>query len=308
MPAIQTVNSPINRRAQAGRKPKRKPILDRDSFAEAHLDQQRHVLEYRQRKNTRTIGSALSRELDPRNAIYLHANNMQARIAFADVAVEQFEELFDRIGGASPTLGFWMTLTPGQFAVDEDADQEFDPKALMQWVHRQLRGLSFVAMIDMAYYSNKAVLGGHAAAASWHVHLIVWGCTRQELKAIRDRINLRHRSLVPTRPVAHFRGYIREKLMERVYYMLAAPMDDYRVGMHREEYINPDTGVVLAAGTFKQNKGRLKPGKIIKIYEIMEGYYLDKMLFGGGEGRAVAKDIRRKALAPLRVKEARLRR
>jgi hypothetical protein len=76
---------------------------------------------------------------------------------------------------------------------------------LIRILRRGLRGLSYLGMLEPAYYVNmcEGTNVDGTRMVSWHLHLIAWGEGRQKLKKRIDRLNQR-RILLPIADGARF--------------------------------------------------------------------------------------------------------
>lgn len=202
---------------------------------------------------------------------------------------------------------FWVTLIAEQFTVPLDQAGDFDPFPLQQWARAMLRGCSCVGMVEAALYSNVGlVLHRLQKAVSWHMHLLVWGKTAQQMTVLRDNINRRVKTMVPGVKAAHFRQIRPDKIQGQVLYMLKAPMNEYRIYAMKETVDDEDTGEFTTplTGQFRTKKYQLDPGDLVRMVNIMSGQALDDLSFAAGQGRSLLNAIILEARAPYRAAKA----
>src|SRR3954466_1674520 len=170
------------------------------------------------------------------------------------------------------TVFSWVTLIPNQFVVPEDAAASFDPKRLQAWARQELRGLSFISMVEPALYTNVGdIMAGVRRVVSWHVHAIAWGVIEARLAAIKDGINNRYEALLPGVDVAKFELVANDDVVGKALYMLKAPQSEYRVYPKRTEKIDRETGEITTptTGRFKQRKRPLRPGDMVRMCKVL---------------------------------------
>jgi hypothetical protein len=168
-----------------------------------------------------------------------------------------------------------------------------------------LRGLSHVGMVEPAYYVNlqRGVRYNGRRCLFWHLHALVWGVSRKELKRRLRKLVTAGRSVAiadgldPT----HVRTIKQGRLPAHVAYLLKSPSKAYRVSVRDREDesgqpITDADGVVLQQ--FKQGKSNLRHGDRIVLFHAMKNIYLDKLAVAGGEGAGILRTIKRIALRP----------
>ncbi|MBM0207364.1 hypothetical protein JNW90_33585 [Micromonospora sp. STR1s_5] len=243
-------------------------------------------------------------DLEHASAVHLPANNYVARINYAEIAVRHVVRFTDALHRSEPV--FWITLISDDYTFDLDRSGEFVPFRLQQWARAVLRGCSFVGMVEAALYTNAdKVRLGPKRAVSWHVHLIVWGISTEQMKALRDSINRRTSTMIPGLMAAHYRTLDRDKVEGQVLYMLKAPLNEYRIYGRKEEAADSDTGEItkVPTGRFSMKKYQLGPGDLVRMANLMAGKTLDELTFATGQGTAVLDEINYEAKARLRAAE-----
>jgi hypothetical protein len=276
---------------------------------------QRFIVEHRKLQNSLAtylaggrqgalrLNPAVFEEIEPEGAPFLFANNMDARIAFAEVAKRHFEKLLDRVG-----TFYWVTLIPKKYVVAEKDAPSFDPRILQGWVHHVLRGFSYFGIVEPAYYTNKgAIPGTNDKAVSMHTHHLLWGATERQVQARMAEINEEYVALLPGVEPALAVAVTGEDVIKCLLYMLKAPQCNYRFYPLKGDFQDLDTGEIITRGTgvFKQKKGAIRPGEMVRMCNVLVGKLLHKLTFAAGDGKAVHAAICKEALAPLRRQQAR---
>jgi hypothetical protein len=166
-------------------------------------------------------------------------------------------------------------------------------------LRRGLRGLSYVGMLEPAYYVNVCE-GTHVHGnrmVSWHLHLIAWGEARKKLRERIDRLNDK-RVLLPIADglaAAHRKRISKGKLASKIAYVLKAPKKAYR--LFKREFMTSDGEVIYK---FKQKKNDFRPGARLSVFRLMQEMYLDQLAVAGGEGTDILRRVRRHALSEFR--------
>jgi hypothetical protein len=174
----------------------------------------------------------------------------------------------------------------------------------LQWIKNRLRyglrGLSYFAIIEPAYYVNFQSgfhYGRSKRCMSWHLHALVWGISKEDmckrLTSCRRKgwyIAL-GKGLKPT----HVKPVEQGRLARAVGYLLKSPVSAYRVSMvdcvDRQRRVRVDkNGVVLRK--FKQGRSPLRHGERLILYRTMRHLYLDDLTLAGGEGVALFRKIK----------------
>lgn len=234
---------------------------------------------------------------------YLYAINMQGRRIWARALCSEFSEFFD-LGPSRPYPGqqlFFVTLADKGCATGHDATA-IDIPAFIRKLRRGLKGLSYIAIIEPAYYVN-IVTGAYCywnRAVFWHLHAVCWGASKGDIKARIDRLNRMHgnyRPLAQGLPAAHAKRI--PKTFKPVYhlgikfrYMLKSPKDSYR--LFKRTSAKPKGAT--PGRPYTQKKSRLRPGERVTLFHLMKDLYLDKLAFAGGQGTEVLRRAKRRAL------------
>jgi hypothetical protein len=295
-----------------GKKPKRPPtpyeqaarkrLTTWKRFERAHKlrdeELQKHV--EKPRKGSMEIPLDLQDQLEPRAAMFLHASNNRARIAFAKIARAHVRKLVKDIGKDTPF--FFVTLAPKKYAVPYAEARGFDVKSLKAWVRQKLGDCNFIGMIEAAHYPNLGLVQGRIdKTVSWHAHLLVWGIREFELKAIVDATNAREQPLVPRKRPAHYKPLDCREVKGQILYMTKAPMKEHFIYPKAKEAIDPETGEITKVKTdrWKQRKRPYRRVGLAKMTVVLAKCRLVDLLFAGGKGKALQAAIKTEALKPL---------
>ena len=232
---------------------------------------------------------------DPR---WLNAVSPQARIRWGELVCEEFSDHF-HLGPDNPEPDqrmFLVTLCDRRCCTSHQ-EKEIDIPAFIRILRRGLRGLSYLGMVEPAYYVN--VCEGariHVKRlVSWHVHLLAWGISPREMKQRIERLN--QGILLPIADglaAAHQKCIAKGKLADKFCYVLKSPRKAYR--LYKWETITPDGEIIPK---FKQKKDDLRPGERLTLFKLMQDLYLDRLALGGGEGAELLRRLKRRVLRDL---------
>ena len=174
-------------------------------------------------------------------------------------------------------------------------EKEIDIPRFIRILRRGLRGSSYLGMIEPAYYVNVcegARIHGKRLV-SWHLHLIAWGISPREMKKRIERLN-KSGALLPIADglaAAHQKCISRDKLADKVCYILKAPKKAYR--LYKYEQVTSDGEIIPR---FKQKKDDLRPGERLTLFRLLQDHYLDQLALGGGEGAELLRRLKRRVL------------
>ncbi|MFD1300265.1 hypothetical protein [Methylobacterium marchantiae] len=253
------------------------------------------------RRGSVVLDRETATELDPANARFQLANNLQARLQFARITAEHLDRSVRALPPDEPL--FFVTLIERRFTVREDQAAAFKVHPLHSWTHQILRGCSYVGMVEAAHYSNLDVTGaGYQLAVSWHTHAIVWGVSEKRLREICDAANRRYQTFVPGIDAAHVRPLKRSEVGGQALYMTKGQLSSTRVWALKDTVVDAVTGEVTTptTGEFTQKKDVIRPGASARMAQVFAGRPLGELAFAGGKGRTVLKTIRHEAGAELR--------
>ena len=179
-----------------------------------------------------------------------------------------------------------------------DADLEFIKRRLKYG----LRGYSYLGMIEPAYYVNlqHGVRYAGKRCMFWHLHALVWGISRKELKKrLRKLVKAgRYLAIADGLDATHTRKIKQGRLPKNVAYIVKSPCKAYRVSVRDREDdlgrpITGADGVVLQQ--FKHGKSDLRHADRITIFHAMKHLHLDKLTVAGGDGAELLKTAKRAA-------------
>src|ERR1700730_462046 len=206
----------------------------------------------------------------------LSAVNPKARIMWGKLFCEEFSDHF-HLGRNRPEPDrpmFLVTLCDRRCCTSHQ-EKHVDIVRFIRILRRGLRGLSYLGMIEPAYYVNVSK-GTHVHGkrrVSWHLHLIAWGEPRKKLKKRIDRLN-EQAILLPLADglaAAHQKRISKGKLPSKIGYVLKAPKKAYR--LFKRKLMTVDAEVMYK---FKQKKNDFRPGERLSVFRLMQDMYLDR--------------------------------
>jgi hypothetical protein len=156
-----------------------------------------------------------------------------------------------------------------------------------------LKGLSYIGMIEPAYYVNIAK-GTHVQTkrlVSWHLHAIAWGKSEREMVALIAGLNKMadwYRPLADDFDGADGRVITKNELPETLGYILKSPTNSYRIA----KWYRLKDG--KRTYKFRQNKGLLRPGERVTLFHLMKNMRLDKLAMAGGKGARLLRRAKRR--------------
>ncbi len=254
-------------------------------------------------RNKRSISKSDRRALKDRNQEDTHAANLFSRKLFSRAICDELQSTFcsDPNSLDHNQDVFFVTLLDIRCATDVSPampDLEYF-KAIMR---RGLRGLSYVGMMDVAYYANLAagVRFNSKRCLFWHVHALVWGVTERELKKHIRRLN---RSGDYLAIIDGLKGALSKKVRQGTLpvvagYILKSPANAYRVW--REDRFDDDGNPLINAdgeilAKFRQRKGRLRHGERVRLFKLLKQVPLTDLAISGGDGKRILARAKRNA-------------
>jgi hypothetical protein len=227
---------------------------------------------------------------------YLNAANPYARTALGNALWGEFAHHLGIVESSSfPNVPlFWLTLADVGCMTALNATS-IDVAGFVRHLRSGLQGLSYIGILEPALYVNIQPGTNYPdkTGTCWHLHLVAWGASRNEMKALFKKLNTSQENY---RPIIHrnyggvgadWRPMTEENLVRRFRYMLKMPRKAYRVG--RKKIISPDGQVDFK---FTHNKALLQPGHHVTVFHQLKRLCLDELLIAGEEGVG----IRRRAL------------
>jgi hypothetical protein len=236
---------------------------------------------------------------------YLGSVNFKARTRWTKAFCSEFSRFFhlnkDRRYPDQPL--FLVTLTD-IFCTTEHKAEEIDVSAFKRRLQAGMTGLSYLGMMEPALYVNVApgTRWSNKKAVSWHLHLICWGGSRDQMKRRIGKLNTSgkylgimyshygaHQKEIPDARLSSNEN--RTFLADKVRYVLKSPRKVYRIC--RFETVTKDGEVVPG---FRQFKSEPKPGDRVTLFRLMKNLTLDQLAVAGGDGTAVMRRIKRRAV------------
>lgn len=239
--------------------------------------------------------NVLLRELWKSDAPFLEANNIYARIDFAEIWLRLGREF----GDGKPC--YLVTLAPEQFALSFDEVPSFDLRKLHSLARQTLLGFDFIGNAEIGCYTNFRKGLHRGPLNSLHVHAMV---VDPDVKLLKKRVrdfSGRFQSLVPGCPSAHAVRINPVDIDCILLYMVKAAAFEYRVAPRKTEVVDPTTGEVLkkATGRYSQYKGEAKRHIQLSVRKAVSDWYLDKLIFAGGYGKGILQQVRKDSLKSL---------
>src|ERR1700730_18628164 len=228
------------------------------------------------------------------NSDYLNAVSPKGRIKWGRMVCQELSDHFP-LGRHKPEPDqpiFLVTLCDLRCCTSHQ-ENNLEISRFIRILRRGLRGLSYLGMIEPAYYVNLCD-GTHVHGkrrVSWHLHLIAWGERRKSLKNRIDRLN-EHKILLPIADglaSAHQKRISKGKLPSKIGYVLKAPKKAYR--LFKRELITVDGEVIYK---FKQKKNDFRPGERLTLFRLMQDMYLHQLAVAGGEGAVILRRLKRR--------------
>ncbi|RVG23661.1 hypothetical protein [Sinorhizobium meliloti] len=243
-------------------------------------------------KRGRSIGTdKLKNDLALASASSLKAINCAARIRFAEVFGKDLRVL---LGRNNVDDVFFVTLSLHEHAVPFDKSASFNVVACKDATHTLLEGLSFIGIVEAAYYYSAPFMpGARHPFVSWHSHAIVWGTRQSELAKRRRLFNQKHRPFVPGRYAAHYRRITPTIALSYARYMSKSLVNEYTAYPKKREVADPDTGEIIKqlTGKWRNRKRPIRPTNLIRAMQGMDRRTLKQLCFAGGAGKAFRRNL-----------------
>jgi hypothetical protein len=245
----------------------------------------------------------LLQDFDPSGADFLAANNVYARMKFAKVSLQHVADYFGTGGGFDKTP-YLATLIPVQYAVNLGGgkDIEFNLDTIKSWTRHQLGGRDFLGIVEPALFTNwrkrKNVL-------SIHVHCFLWNVDERTADELAVQINSRTKSLLKHVPAADIRPIMKGTEKTTWLYMMKSPTAEYRVYPKKRTVPDPIFGGTMKeeTGYWGVHKDVMRPGLYLAVRDATQGWFLDRMVFAGGEGKVILDALKEEALAAIPLNE-----
>lgn len=148
-----------------------------------------------------------------------------------------------------------------------------------------LRGFSYFAVIEPAYYTNlqKGSRIENKKCVFWHAHVVVWGTSKSEIEQRVSHLNESERycAIAENLPGVDCRPIKCGDLAQMVGYCLKPPANSYRLSRIKTEW----QGIPIYR--FIQGKNPLRPGERVRLFHAIKNLCLPDLAFAGGEGTAL---------------------
>ncbi|QUS38629.1 hypothetical protein RPMA_07110 [Tardiphaga alba] len=237
---------------------------------------------------------ALLRDYLPCDAPFLSAANPEAWIRFKTIfSVHIREFTFDQ-------KHHLVTFALREHVMSVENAKTFNLRRIKSWVNEMMRGFDFVAMVEIAPYTNFGEGTTRSSPKlSFHAHLITVGAKMNKLKMVASRINAEHSSFVPGCPAAHVEEI--SDLSGLARYLTKGATGEYRVWVKTAPKLDKTTGEIVEIKEFHQKSSPFaRPSTQIAVQPVMRLHYIDRLTFAGGvRGNAALKRIRNDALSGL---------
>jgi len=233
------------------------------------------------------ISNGLRKKLELRAAQDLNSVNPISRI---QVAISLFEKLESHFQEHAVDDAYFVTLISEKHGVRASDRNGYDVAAHRVWIETVLSGMSYVGMIEPAYYPAVSFIPpANEDWISWHAHVVVWDTTAAALKDLKEIINESENSFRPGGTVFHYRTARPNRIEAEIAYMCKSPRSGYYTYPAKRIVIDPATrkSIRVSTGTFKQNKRELRTGKLLIALSAMEDLSIEQLLVSGGEGRGL---------------------
>lgn len=257
------------------------------------------------RSNYVRIGRTARDAIDPRNDYGLSAASPDARILFAKAIDRTWDEWAERL----PAPFYFITFVSPRFALAEHEAHTFDLAAHHREIMSLLRRHSFIGMTEPAYYPKWRTAPDRdlGPIIAWHSHAISMGSSRGKLDADLAEA-AQEGSLLPNASAIHVKAVGRERAKSNLWYSSKMPHQTYAPYPHKnpKERVNARTGEVTLR-THGHSKDEMATGQLARMVNVLNGRYLDELIFGRGTGRKLAEAIKHEARRRIDAEERRER-
>ncbi|UGY28870.1 hypothetical protein HU675_0020020 [Bradyrhizobium septentrionale] len=270
-------------------------IQEQEEFAEGDLLSAFETSHKRHRVDEDDEELVMSDDIEDLSAV-----NTRARLCWARHLCRLLERAvgFDSKSGLIEQDVFLVSLVDIRCAKGS-AEENVDLEPIKKRLRQGLRGYNYIGAIEPALYSSITWFETNfdrQRCISWHLHALVWGVSRGEIKTLVRRLR-RSGDYIPITPAqlgADVRSAIQGKFSGLIGYVLKPPTHSYRIGIDRVH--ERQTGEIR----HKQYRSRLRPGERLTLYLQMRHLDCDQMWIAGGGARQIRSRCRRDALAAVR--------
>ena len=263
-------------------------IRTKVEFAATHRDDADRLRKYAgsNRRGYVRPDPDVMRFIEPCYAGYLRANNAEARILFAEKLSGCVRE---HVAPDADKLLF-VTVTPRAYILPFGSAADVQLNRLKAFARQAIGNSNGIGMIEAALFRDCDDYGPcwRSEVVSWHIHIIVWGKTHAELRAIADRLGPQHVNISGRNPV-WIQSITPEELDLYVLYLAKTPLKTYRLKPVRDDTIDEKTGEVF--NRLKQSKDRMRTGDTMRMANLMKDMFLPQLVIGSGAGTKVIRDL-----------------
>ena len=248
-------------------------------------------------------------ELVTKGSTYMHLVSHRDRNKFFRILWEEFAGLLgldDKTTYPDFPL-FWVTLVDRSCCTPA-REWYVDIEGVKRRFAEGLHGLSYVGMIDVAYYVNSRVGKYRKPFLSWHLHAICWGASSEKMKERFERLNSpsnkrRYRPVAEgmtgadCRPIPNqmLASGLRTHLEDKFRYMAKPPLQAYRLFKRHKLDAYGQVG-----SNNQQKPSPLSPAELIRLFHVIKHLFLDDMIVGAGRGMKIVRRTEQRALKGFR--------
>jgi hypothetical protein len=259
---------------------------------------------FQEARNRKTVSRTDKALIKYRERDSLAAVNSFSRVIWAKALCGEIEQqlCFEESTDHKQDI-FFVTLVDRSCATTM-AGADINIDAIKRRLRYGLRGLSYLAIIEPAFYTNLKADPSFQRERRlyWHLHAIVWGTTKAKLRKLIRRLDKsgRYVPVVDGLKGAHAKAVTQGDLPAVVGYMLKSPGNTYRV--FQVDRRGPNGKLLVTAdgeikARFIQRKGKLRKGQRISLFHAMKHLHLDRLAIAGGEGVPMLARAKRIALS-----------
>jgi hypothetical protein len=266
------------------------PAADMSRWARIDRKRWRHLAKFLRRYDDEFPG--LPELIKPQSKHELNAHNAFARANFRRSLAAK---LFDFLGAIGPRFiadrdVYFLTIIDGAMVAypgEEDLFLRAAGAVPMHEVRTRylelLRGLDYVGMIEPALYISTKKLFGVPRLVNYHVHCLVWGISREDLRRFCRAINAEVSTLVPHAVAAKFKLVRAPDLRKVLCYLSKMPAWQTQLWVKEE------------TGRHHQASRRLNGINAVRVLGEMAEYDLADLAIGGGRGKRMVTAALRQA-------------
>lgn len=266
-------------------------IRNLEEFVSVHMPLSARLLAYADapRSNYVEMTRDARHAIDPRYDHELSAASPTARIYFA----KSIDRIWDASAAELPQPAHFVTFVLRRYVFHENEAARFDLVEHQREIRELLGRRHYIAMTEVAYYPKwrKAPDEKVGPLVSWHTHALVMGSTKAKLETQLAEAR-REESLIPDVPAIDVAAVSWMRAKAVVLYSAKMPCQTYKpypLASPRDR-IDRDTGE-MTVRTHGHSKNKMRTGELARMANLLEGMYLDDLLFGNRAGRKLAKAI-----------------